>query len=74
MCSGWKLISVFHTDTRLPLNAAVDLLWSIASAPKVLPDILPALVPYTLVIATFGAFVVWNGGIVLGEPSSPREL
>lgn len=32
-----------------------------------LPDILPSFVPYTLVLAAFGAFVVWNGGIVLGK-------
>lgn len=36
------------------------------TAPRILPDILPAFVPYTLVLAAFGAFVVWNGGIVLG--------
>ncbi|KAI0757334.1 glucosyltransferase [Daedaleopsis nitida] len=48
----------------------VDLLWSVLSAPKVLLDILPALVPYALVIAAFGAFVIWNGGIVLGDKSN----
>ena len=36
------------------------------SLPNVLADILPSFVPYTLVLAAFGAFVVWNGGIVLG--------
>lgn len=44
-----------------------DLLSSLVSAPKILPDILPALVPYALVVAAFGTFVVWNGGIVLGK-------
>lgn len=44
----------------------VDLLWSIASFPGVLPQILPPFVPYSAVLAAFGAFVVWNGGIVLG--------
>ena len=39
----------------------VDLLKAILSAPKVVPDILPAFVPYTLVIAGFAAFVFWNG-------------
>jgi alpha-1,2-glucosyltransferase len=37
------------------------------SAPAVLADILPSFVPYTLVLAAFGGFVVWNGGIVLGK-------
>ena len=40
---------------------------SLLSVLKVLPDILPAFVPYTLVLAAFMAFVVWNGGIVLGK-------
>ena len=56
-----------RTDTRVPLHAVADLLWSILSVPKVLPDILAPLVPYALVVAAFGAFVVWNGGIVLGQ-------
>lgn len=37
------------------------------SVPKVLLDILPNFVPYALVLLSFGAFVVWNGGIVLGK-------
>ena len=48
------------------LFAAADILRLMASAPKVLPDILLDFVPYALVCAIFGAFVVWNGGIVLG--------
>ncbi|KAF8168233.1 glucosyltransferase [Crassisporium funariophilum] len=47
-----------------------DLIRSVLSLPKVLPDILPAFVPYTLVLAAFGAFVVWNGGIVLGDKAN----
>ncbi|KAJ3513055.1 hypothetical protein NLJ89_g3163 [Agrocybe chaxingu] len=47
-----------------------DLLRSMINFPKVLPDILPAFVPYTLVVAAFGAFVVWNGGVVLGDKSN----
>jgi DIE2/ALG10 family len=34
--------------------------------PKILPEILPSFVPYFLVLLAFGAFVIWNGGIVLG--------
>ena len=44
-----------------------DLLGALLSVPKVLPDILPLFVPYTLVLAAFGSFIVWNGGIVLGR-------
>lgn len=42
------------------------------SAPRVLPAILPAFIPYTLVLAVFGTFVVWNEGIVLGRLNQPR--
>lgn len=46
---------------------AADLIRSVLSAPRVLPDILVNFVPYALVLGAFGAFVVWNGGIVLGR-------
>ncbi|KAI3615441.1 glycosyltransferase family 59 protein [Moniliophthora roreri] len=46
-----------------------DFFKGILSIPGVLPDILPSFVPYTLVLAAFGAFVVWNGGIVLERMS-----
>lgn len=36
------------------------------NVPRILPDIFPALVPYTPLLAAFGGFVVWNGGVVLG--------
>jgi len=42
----------------------------LASLPGILPDVLPSFVPYALVVAGFGAFVVWNGGIVLGDKSN----
>ncbi|KAI0828293.1 glucosyltransferase [Trametes gibbosa] len=48
----------------------VDLVRSVLSAPRVLPDILRNFVPYALVLITFGAFVVWNGGIVLGDKAN----
>ncbi|EPQ61060.1 glucosyltransferase [Gloeophyllum trabeum ATCC 11539] len=47
-----------------------DLLRSILSAPRVLPDVLPKFIPYGIVVALFGAFVVCNGGIVLGDKSN----
>ncbi|KAJ7169447.1 glucosyltransferase [Mycena filopes] len=53
------------------LNATFgDVVQSVSSAPKILGDILPAFVPYASVLALFGAFVVWNGGIVLGDKSN----
>jgi hypothetical protein len=36
------------------------------SAPKALPELLPAFAPYAVVLALFGGFVIWNDGIVLG--------
>jgi hypothetical protein len=36
------------------------------SAPKALPELLPAFTPYAVVLALFGGFVIWNDGIVLG--------
>ncbi|KAF9269957.1 glucosyltransferase [Marasmius fiardii PR-910] len=47
-----------------------DLFSAIISAPGVIPDLLPSFVPYALVLASFVAFVVWNGGIVLGDKSN----
>ncbi|KAG1757259.1 glycosyltransferase family 59 protein [Suillus lakei] len=47
-----------------------DLLRSIMSAPKALPELLPAFAPYAVVLALFGGFVIWNGGIVLGDKSN----
>ena len=51
-------------------SIAGDFFRSVLSAPQVLPDILPAFVPYALVVAGFAGFVAWNGGIVLGEKHS----
>jgi hypothetical protein len=50
----------------LPIGDFVEGLWSI---PRVVPVILQNATPYTLVLALFGAFVVWNGGIALGAPA-----
>ncbi|KAH9891022.1 glucosyltransferase [Cubamyces lactineus] len=58
-----------HDPPALEAGPA-DLLWSILSAPRVLPDILSNFVPYALVLAAFGVFVIWNGGIVLGDKAN----
>jgi alpha-1,2-glucosyltransferase len=47
-----------------------DLVRSVLSTPKIILDILPSFVPYALVLVIFGAFVVWNGGIVLGDKAN----
>ncbi|THH20999.1 hypothetical protein EW146_g451 [Bondarzewia mesenterica] len=57
-------------DPPALLAAPADLFRSLMSAPRVLPDVLPAFVPYALVCVAFGVFVVWNGGIVLGDKSN----
>jgi len=47
-----------------------DIIRSILSVPKILPDVLPSFMPYASVMALFAAFVKWNGGIVLGDKSN----
>ncbi|KAG6891056.1 hypothetical protein C0995_014145 [Termitomyces sp. Mi166 len=47
-----------------------DLFRSISSAPYIVVDILPSLIPYMLVLAVSGVFVIWNGGIVLGDKAN----
>ncbi|EKM60782.1 glycosyltransferase family 59 protein [Phanerochaete carnosa HHB-10118-sp] len=66
---GAKPVKKLH-DPPAVAATPVDLLQAILSAPKVIPDILPAFVPYALVIVAFAVFVFWNGGIVLGDKSN----
>jgi len=66
---GQQRQQILHDPPCLSASLS-DLPRSLLSVLKVLPDILPAFVPYTLVLATFMAFVVWNGGIVLGDKSN----
>ncbi|KAI9572687.1 glycosyltransferase family 59 protein [Boletus coccyginus] len=47
-----------------------DFLQSITSAPAVFPKLLVPFVRYMLVLVLFGAFVLWNGGIVLGDKAN----
>ncbi|KAF9458345.1 glucosyltransferase [Collybia nuda] len=47
-----------------------DLLRSIFSFPAVIADISPSFVPYAFVVAAFGGFIVWNGGVVLGDKAN----
>ncbi|KAH9949435.1 glucosyltransferase [Amylocystis lapponica] len=64
-----KQLAKLHDPPALAAGLG-DLLWSLLSAPKVLPAILVSFVPYALVLAGFAVFVVWNGGIVLGDKSN----
>lgn len=67
-------VCILHEFISLSSNLAncfkVDLVKTVASAPHVIADILPAFIPYSVVVAGFAAFVVWNGGIVLGKEGS----
>ncbi|KZT23848.1 glycosyltransferase family 59 protein [Neolentinus lepideus HHB14362 ss-1] len=66
---GARALAKLHDPPALEAGSG-DILQSIVSAPKVLPDILPNFVPYGVVVALFAAFVAWNGGIVLGDKSN----
>jgi len=44
-----------------------DVIRAFSTAPSVLWNVLPASVPYLMVVGLFVLFVVWNGGIVLGK-------
>ncbi|OCH88591.1 glucosyltransferase [Obba rivulosa] len=67
--SDAKPVAKLHDPPALTASGA-DLIQSALSLPKVLPDLLLPFAPYALVIAAFGAFVKWNGGIVLGDKSN----
>lgn len=43
------------------------------NAPRVIPAVLPSFIPYGVVVASFVAFVIYNGGIVLGKPCIHRD-
>lgn len=47
-----------------------DLVRSIFSLFGKVPQLLPPFVPYMLVLAVFGGFVFWNGGVVLGDKAN----
>ena len=51
------------------LSFLADLLRLVISAHRAIPEVLPAFIPYAIVVVGFASFVVWNGGIVLGKHS-----
>lgn len=66
--NGTALVKL-HDPPALAANLG-DVIKAVLSIHKVLWDILPAFVPYAGVLAAFAAFVIWNGGIVLGDKSN----
>ncbi|KAJ6501617.1 glucosyltransferase [Mycena vitilis] len=66
---GAKPFNQLHDPPALTASLG-DIGRSVLTAPKIIGDILPAFIPYALVLALFGAFVAWNGGIVLGDKSN----
>ncbi|KNZ79642.1 Alpha-1,2-glucosyltransferase ALG10-A [Termitomyces sp. J132] len=59
----------FHDPPALAAGP-YDMVRSILSVPYMVADILPSSIPYMLVLAVFGGFVTWNGGIVLGDKAN----
>ncbi|KAK0198488.1 glucosyltransferase [Armillaria mellea] len=55
-----------------PTSAAVpsDLIQILKSVPAVLPELLRSFVPYMFLLGFCVVFVMWNGGIVLGDKSN----
>ncbi|EIN13671.1 glucosyltransferase [Punctularia strigosozonata HHB-11173 SS5] len=55
----------------LALEASIDdLLPLLRSIPRSVSTLLRTFIPYSLVLAAFAAFVIWNGGIVLGDKAN----
>ncbi|TDL28757.1 glucosyltransferase [Rickenella mellea] len=56
----------------VPASSAgpMDIIRSILTIPRIVPDILRPGLPYAFDLILFGGFVVWNGGIVLGDKSN----
>lgn len=66
---GGERLAELHDPPALQGRPS-DLIQSILSAPRILPDIMPSFIPYALVLALFVVFMIWNGGIVLGDKSN----
>ncbi|KIP06942.1 glycosyltransferase family 59 protein [Phlebiopsis gigantea 11061_1 CR5-6] len=67
--TGGKPATKLHDPPALAAGPA-DVFRMIASAPWVIPEVLLKFIPYGVVVAGFTAFVIWNGGIVLGDKSN----
>lgn len=47
-----------------------DLIKVILTFPRAIPSLIQPSIPYIICCLVFGSFVVWNGGIVLGDKSN----
>jgi len=63
---GKQIEKGFLLVAGLIWSVPADLFWAVRSFPGVIPDIMSFFLPYLLVLIAFGAFAIWNGGIVLG--------
>ncbi|KAG1715800.1 hypothetical protein ID866_1376 [Astraeus odoratus] len=66
----FKRGDVLLRDPPALLASPGDFISSILSLPYVVSELLQPFVPYMLVLALFGGFVFWNGGIVLGDKAN----
>ncbi|KAF4553294.1 DIE2/ALG10-like protein [Elsinoe fawcettii] len=48
----------------------VEAVWTTLQGRWAYLRVVRALVPYGIILASFGAFVLWNGGVVLGDKSN----
>ena len=39
-----------------------------------LARVVPVVLPYLAILAVFGGFIAWNGGVVLGRPFNTVSL
>jgi len=58
---------------RLP-QKAIQILQQVISGNLQIFKLIPLLLPYLVILATFGSFVLWNGGVVLGIYSLTSTL
>ncbi|KAF8342782.1 glucosyltransferase [Cantharellus anzutake] len=60
-----------HLHDPVVVDAKIeDFAKSVMSLPRAILPLLPFIIPYALLALVFTVFVVWNGGIVLGDKSN----
>ncbi|KAF2479922.1 alpha-2-glucosyltransferase Alg10 [Neohortaea acidophila] len=76
--TSWRMNVVYDPSVRdawledyfkTVISLAVCLI-RLATQPRRLVNVLLALVHYLAIIAAFAAFIIWNGGVVLGDKSN----
>ncbi|KZW00614.1 glucosyltransferase [Exidia glandulosa HHB12029] len=66
---GDRPLATLHDPPAAEATPA-DLVKACVSVLQVIPALLETIAPYAAVLGGFAAFVVWNGGIVLGDKSN----